>query len=431
MNTRAAIRLWLICVCTWASWARAELIVYEPFDYAAGDVDGQNGGTGFDGPWIGDAIYLDQIQIVQPDDPLSYTVPGGGTIQGGDRALRLLNDTPDVILDVQQMLQRDFSGAVEGDDVYISFLYRYAGGEINDNDFVVWWFNQRAEPTPNIGLKGNRGDGSGPEDLMARLDNNVLKADWAPDDISEDEGTIGQDFLLVGHLYRGGASDDPADYDQFDLWVNPTMDEQDSPHASAMAEPDDFLATELLAIGMRAYNQEPDDEMLWDELRIGTTWADVVNPLGLPALRAGDADQDYDFDQLDLVRVQIASKYLTGQSATWGEGDWNGAPGGTQGAPPAGDGQFNQLDIIAALGADIYLSGPYAAARSAGADSLAHVARVDLFQDAGLDDLAEVGTLAADVWLGDTGMAYIPVPEPAGLALLTAGLAMVARRIRR
>ena len=87
-----------------------------------------------------------------------------------------------------------------------------------------------------------------------------------PDDISEDEGTIGQDFLLVGHLYRGGASDDPADYDQFDLWVNPTMDEQDSPHASAMAEPDDFLATELLAIGMRAYNQEPDDEMLWDEL---------------------------------------------------------------------------------------------------------------------------------------------------------------------
>ncbi len=47
-----------------------------------------------------------------------------------------------------------------------------------------------------------------------------------------------------------------------------------------------------------------------------------------PELLAGGADQDLDFDQLDLVRVQIASKYLTGQSATWGEGDWNGAPGG-------------------------------------------------------------------------------------------------------
>ena len=78
-------------------------------------------------------------------------------------------------------------------------------------------------------------------------------------------------------------------------------------------------------------------------------------------LQAGDADMDYDFDQLDLVRVQIAAKYLTGQAATWGDGDWNGAPGGSVGNPPAGDGQFNQLDIIAALTAGKYLQGWYAA----------------------------------------------------------------------
>ena len=78
-------------------------------------------------------------------------------------------------------------------------------------------------------------------------------------------------------------------------------------------------------------------------------------------LQAGDADQDLDFDQLDLVAVSIAAKYLTGNPATWGEGDWNGAPGGSQGNPPAGDGQFNQVDIIAALGPGHYLTGPYAA----------------------------------------------------------------------
>ena len=38
---------------------------------------------------------------------------------------------------------------------------------------------------------------------------------------------------------------------------------------------------------------------------------------GAVALRAGDADQDLDFDQIDLVQVQIAAKYLTGQAATW------------------------------------------------------------------------------------------------------------------
>ncbi len=36
-------------------------------------------------------------------------------------------------------------------------------------------------------------------------------------------------------------------------------------------------------------------------------------------LQACDADQDLDFDQLDLVHVQIAAKYLTGQPATSGE----------------------------------------------------------------------------------------------------------------
>jgi hypothetical protein len=81
-------------------------------------------------------------------------------------------------------------------------------------------------------------------------------------------------------------------------------------------------------------------------------------------LRAGDANQDYEFNQLDLVQVQIAAKYLTGQPATWGEGDWDGAPGGEPGNPPAGNGFFDQIDIIAALGADTYLKGPYNALSS-------------------------------------------------------------------
>ena len=86
-----------------------------------------------------------------------------------------------------------------------------------------------------------------------------------------------------------------------------------------------------------------------------------TEPPPSPQLQAGDADQDLDFDQLDLVKVQIAAKYLTGQAATWGEGDWNGAPGGEPSDPPTGDGLFNQFDIIAANLAGTYLQGPYAA----------------------------------------------------------------------
>ena len=94
----------------------------------------------------------------------------------------------------------------------------------------------------------------------------------------------------------------------------------------------------------------------------------------LTSLVAGDADQDFDFDQLDLVRVQVANKYLTGQAATWGEGDWNGAPGGSPGNPPPGDGLFNQMDIIAAnLAAD--LSAPDRTRRSKRAATRATVKR--------------------------------------------------------
>ena len=75
----------------------------------------------------------------------------------------------------------------------------------------------------------------------------------------------------------------------------------------------------------------------------------------------GDANQDLVFDQFDLIQVLQAGKYLTGQVATWGQGDWNGAPGGSLGNPPEGDGVFDQRDIMAALQVEAYLGSPRAA----------------------------------------------------------------------
>ena len=98
-------------------------------------------------------------------------------------------------------------------------------------------------------------------------------------------------------------------------------------------------------------------------VRAGKTYFESAGP---SALQAGDADQDFDFDQLDLVQVSVGGKYLTGSLATWGEGDWDGAPGGTQGSPPDGDKLFNQSDVISALNAGVYLTGPYASVARGG-----------------------------------------------------------------
>ena len=136
----------------------------------------------------------------------------------------------------------------------------------------------------------------------------------------------------------------------------------------AISDDDNFDTGNTERSHTLTYYREKEDGTPAD-WRDTSAFADLtfVGPFGAaPQLKAGDADRDLDFDQLDLVQVQVASKYLSGQPATWGEGDWNGAPGGSQDAPPAGNGFFDQLDIIAALGAGTYLSGPYAAIAQGG-----------------------------------------------------------------
>ena len=115
-----------------------------------------------------------------------------------------------------------------------------------------------------------------------------------------------------------------------------------------------------------------------------------------PRLFAGDANMDLQFNQLDLVQVQIAAKYLTGQPATWGEGDWDAAPGGEPGNPPLGNGLFDQIDIIAALAPGHYLTGDYAAvtSRAEGGDGGGPLGPVEL----------------------------VHIPEPSTAALLAIGL---------
>jgi uncharacterized membrane protein len=117
-------------------------------------------------------------------------------------------------------------------------------------------------------------------------------------------------------------------------------------------------------------------------------WTAILDPYPVP----GDADQDFDFDQLDLVQVQVAGKYLTGEPATWGEGDWNGAPVVFSTDPPQGDDVFNQLDIVAAQQTGLYLQGSYASVQSDG---------------------------------------FVVVPEPSGIALMTLGLVGVFACLRR
>lgn len=62
----------------------------------------------------------------------------------------------------------------------------------------------------------------------------------------------------------------------------------------------------------------------------------------------GDSDLNGEFNSGDFVKVFGAAKYETGQSAGWGDGDWNG------------DGEFNSSDFVAAFVDGGYEKGPVA-----------------------------------------------------------------------
>ena len=140
----------LLIVLLVGAAASADVLVSESFDYDPGPIDGQNGGDGWGDIWLTSEAFFDtdfKLEVVEPETPLIYGFPGGGFVNGGGQALLLANDDPEAVIANETMaLTRDLEEAIDLDEVYFSFLYRYegdgtdTGGFIDNNDFVVWWF---------------------------------------------------------------------------------------------------------------------------------------------------------------------------------------------------------------------------------------------------------------------------------------------------
>jgi hypothetical protein len=109
---------------------------------------------------------------------------------------------------------------------------------------------------------------------------------------------------------------------------------------------------------------------------------------------AGDANNDRQFNQVDLILVLQAGTYLTGRPATWSQGDWNG------------DGVFNPLDIVVAQQTQPphYLRGPFAAS--------APLSPVGTSADAPLAATCCVLHDRATVQVTDAALEHLDAPPP-------------------
>ena len=250
----------LIC----AFMAQGAIIATDNFTYSLGELSGNNGGTGWNSAWSSDTGVT---QVVDPGTPLTYSVPGDGAFQGGNRAVQVDGNSDNAIY-------RSFS-SFSGTDLFFSFLIRVeAGSVLNPNDFASFWFDNVATGShngvPSIGVKADGGDGSITSDVMSRVQ---LGSEAYSTPLS-----TGTTYFIVGHLFK---SNPAGNFDRFEHWVNPTFSSQGSPLATSSGV---GTQSSLSILGLRSANLDPGDSILFDQVTLGTEWADVVTGIPEPAL---------------------------------------------------------------------------------------------------------------------------------------------------
>lgn len=245
--------------------AHATLLGYEGFDSYSptAAIAGQSGGTNWTGAWTGSSA-----PIVQAGG-LNYSA-GSITINGGANNA-LADDT-----NADTLLSRPFTAA---GDVWFSLLFQPSS---TSGDYFYFYLSDDADYLSS----GDMGV-TGATVYSARAQATPSSdRDQGDSSVSVTNGTV---VFLVGHIYNDPTYDDddigsgdpadPASLDTIDLWINPTSLTLGTPSASSLRI---FEISTVSTFGIRAVNLDAGDAPQFDELRIGTTLADVI-PVPEPA----------------------------------------------------------------------------------------------------------------------------------------------------
>ncbi len=274
----------------------AELLVYEPFDYPVGDgLLGKSGGTGFTGAW---------------ESRTPPAIVGASTIQNGSLSyLNLPTSGNSVLMTGMNGNEQIYRSHVNveglgGTQTWLSFIGQRLGAATTG-----------ANPYPrgvNISFYNTEGFAShGREQFAIGNSSGAATNDWAfighgqvanivpATNPPAPFGGAPPAFVVVRIDHHGPPNTDgPGNNDDIYLFVNPSLSgEPSAATANAKrlgteANTFDYSGLDYLRpfIGNTS-GASPYGELLWDELRIGTTWGDVIGGNSTPTF-PGDTDGD-------------------------------------------------------------------------------------------------------------------------------------------
>lgn len=243
----------------------ADIIALESFDSYSGNIHAGTGGEGWTNNWT--AASADTV--AQSTEVLSYS-NGEVNISGGTHSVlhQASNGNP--------TLWRSF--ASQTGPVYFSLLMKLPANATNE--FVGFHFTDSEVgltnlPSFEVGLfPGTAGY------VRARIyrPNNTFGTD------TETFDPRGNTILVVGRISNEGSDASPDVYDKLDLFINPNTIIEPTPtrtvdFSTALVSPEFAGLKSINTFGFRTANFVAGESVLFDELRIATSYAEAI---GIP-----------------------------------------------------------------------------------------------------------------------------------------------------
>jgi hypothetical protein len=265
MKMRAKSLSWVLAgvvCCALGSRAGATLIAYEGFDYAAGSsLAGQNGGTGWAGP------YLSGVSNTVAAPGLTYTDANGKQLQVTGNTLTYYDPSNHYDYDTRA-IANSASISTAGNSVWFSFI----GQDYIASDQEAIQFDTGNSVAPNFtDLYVGKYNGS-THWAAALYQGGSATVDYGYDAYPSPD--IGAQTFAVGRIDFGSATDNIR------IWFNPLL---------GGAAPSDAVANlNLLNVPHLALTNvtlqggfSQAQPAYYDEIRLGTTFADVT-PVATP-----------------------------------------------------------------------------------------------------------------------------------------------------